>query len=58
MAPMNTNDPLFGLLVEIHKQLAHIANSLDALARVARQEHPDAFKQRLPAATVHREQQK
>jgi hypothetical protein len=52
MAP--TNDQLFGVLVQMHKQLAQIANSLDALARVARNEHPEAFKHGVPPATVRR----
>lgn len=40
---MANEQQLERLLAEIHKQLVMISTHLEALARVARHEHPDAF---------------
>ena len=43
---MGPNDQqISAVLVNIHKQLALIANSLDVLAKIARHEHPELFKE-------------
>lgn len=45
------DDQLQRLLTEIHKQMVLMNNSLDALAKVARHEHPEAFtKQERPSS--------
>ncbi len=37
-------DQLVRILADIHKALVNIQNSLEALAKVARAQHPEAFK--------------
>jgi hypothetical protein len=46
----------YEVLIQIHKLLMMMANHLDALARVARHEHPELFKhpEPLPAASPDR----
>jgi len=41
---MNEDRKIVDLLAEIHKQLTMIATHLEALARVARDEHANLFK--------------
>lgn len=49
------NKELIEMLAQIHKALVHIDMHLEALAKVARAEHPEAFKPPQATATVHRD---